>query len=62
MESYRGGKLYGEIADELKIDIHRISDVIRAWHRERGLDIPDGRNRRKVLSIKNRPRHDVPAA
>ncbi len=62
MESYRGGKLYGEIADELKIDIHRVSDVIRAWHRERGLDIPDGRNRRKVLSIKNRSRHDVPAA
>jgi hypothetical protein len=30
MERFHSDKLYGEIADELKIDIHRVSDVVRS--------------------------------
>ena len=55
MKLFHAGKLYGEIADELKIDIHRVGDVVRKWHRDRGLEVPDGRNRRKGLNRKNRP-------
>ena len=55
MEQFHAGRLYGQIATDLKIDIHRVSDVVRAWHKKRGLDVLDGRNRRKTLKHKNRP-------
>lgn len=54
MKLFNAGKLYGEIAMELKMEIHSVGDVIRKWHRDRGLDVPDGRNRRKSLDNQNR--------
>ena len=58
------GWLYQEIADKYGIDIHMIRVGLKAWYEERGLPIPDGRNRRKTLERKNRPKppQEPPAA
>lgn len=53
MKLFEAGKLYQQIADELKIDRNTITKIVKNWHAERGLPVPDGRTRRKALEIKS---------
>jgi DNA invertase Pin-like site-specific DNA recombinase len=55
MELYRRGKLLQAIASELGLDRNTITQAIRWWHASRGLDVPDGRTRRKSLEHKTTP-------
>jgi len=40
----------GEIASQLKVDKNTITSSVKYWHRQRGLPVPDGRTRRRMLS------------
>ena len=44
--------LMGEIATVLKCDRNTLTSAIGYWHTSRGLDVPDGRSRRKTLEQK----------
>jgi hypothetical protein len=48
------GMLIIEIADELSVDRNYVTDAIKYLRDGRGIDIPDGRTRRKSLSKKTR--------
>jgi hypothetical protein len=56
MELFDQGVLLGEIADTLDVDRNTITAAVRWWHEQRGLAVPDGRSRRKILDRKSRPR------
>jgi transposase len=56
MELWRSGLLNDEIAQRVGLCRDTITKVIREWHQERGLPVPDGRSRRKGLAIKSRPK------
>lgn len=43
---------FGEIAAELDVDRNTVTAAWRYWHGSRGLDVPDGRARRKALRLK----------
>ncbi len=49
---YDEGLLLGDIAAQLKCDINTITSAVAYWHESRGLDVPDGRTRRKTLDRK----------
>jgi len=57
-ELYDEGKLIEEIAAELKCDRTTVRSALKFWHESRGLTMTDGRNRRKSLALKNRPKAD----
>jgi len=57
-ELYDEGKLMEEIAAELKCDRTTVRSALKFWHESRGLTMTDGRNRRKSLAVKNRPKSD----
>lgn len=44
--------LYHEIAEKLSCDMATVLSALRHWHRCRGLELPDGRTRRKSLTRK----------
>ena len=56
MELYGENLLLVEIAQQLQCDRSTITDAIRWWHASRGLEVPDGRARRKDLTRKARKR------
>ncbi|QDU52728.1 recombinase family protein [Gimesia panareensis] len=49
MKLFRDKKKYGEIAAALNIDRNTVTSSVKYWHEQRGLPIPDGRTRRKLL-------------
>jgi len=55
----------GLLIEEIATRVGRIGDTVRSalryWHEQRGLIMPDMRNRRKTLGIKNRPKEDDPS-
>ena len=53
---YDQGFLLEQIAIDLGYCRDTISDSLGYWFESRGLKMPDGRNRRKLLAIKNRPK------
>jgi len=46
------GLLLGEIAKQLKCDPNTITKAVAFWYESRGLEVPDGRTRRKSLERK----------
>ena len=51
------GLLLGEIAEQLTCDHNTITKARAYWHESRGLEVPDGRTRRKSLERKvSKPR------
>jgi len=55
MERWHSGLLIQQIADELGICRPTIRRVVERWHASHGLQMPDGRARRKTLPLKQRP-------
>ncbi len=54
---YDDGLLLGEIAEHLTCDHNTITKALAYWHKSRGLEVPDGRTRRKSLARKvSKPR------
>jgi len=47
--------LIAEIAERLDVDRNTVTSAIKYWHESRGLEVPDGRTRRKTLDRKSRP-------
>jgi DNA invertase Pin-like site-specific DNA recombinase len=58
MKLFKAGKLYQQIANELKIDRNTVTKIVKNWHDKRGLPVPDGRTRRKSLDTKSDKPHD----
>ncbi len=56
VELARGDVLLDEIATRLKVDRNTVTAAIRWWHEDQELPVPDGRNRRRTLSHKQRKR------
>lgn len=54
MELHHTNVLLGEIAEELDCDRNTVTKAIQWWHAQRGLDVPDGRTRRKDLARKSK--------
>jgi len=52
------GLLIEEIATRVGRIGETVSSALRYWHEKHGLPMPDMRNRRKTLGIKNRPKDD----
>ncbi len=48
--------LMHEIATRLQCDINTVTKAVAFWHESRGLEIPDGRARRKSLKRKKSPK------
>ena len=55
MERWHSGLLIQQIADELGVGRPTIRRVVARWYASRGLQMPDGRARRKTLPLKQRP-------
>lgn len=53
MDAFTAGKLYHQIASELKIDRNTITKIVKNWHDAKGMPVPDGRTRRQALDIKS---------
>lgn len=56
MSLYDEGSLLDDIASSVGIDRNIVTKTVREWHTQRGLQVPDGRARRKSLSMKSRKR------
>lgn len=52
MDLYDQGLPLSKIASEIGCDRNTITKVVRRWHEQQGLVVPDGRNRRKQLNQK----------
>lgn len=52
---FNEGLLYSEIAERLDLDRNTVTAIVKRWHEERNLAVPDGRTRRKGLDHKERP-------
>ena len=52
MSQYRDGVLLGDIAARLNVNPNVIAKAVAFWHTQRGLPVPNGRTRRKSLTIK----------
>ncbi|MEO0474497.1 MAG: recombinase family protein [Planctomycetota bacterium] len=61
MDQFNAGKLYQQIADELEIDRNTVTKIVKNWHADQGLPVPDGRSRRKALDIKSTKKRDADA-
>jgi len=46
------GLLLQKIADRMNCDRNTITKAFRYWYESRGLEVPDGRTRRKILNRK----------
>lgn len=55
MEMYNADVLLVEIARKLDVDRNTVTAIVARWHREQGLPVPDGRERRSSLEVKSRP-------
>lgn len=55
MDRWRSGLLIQQIADELAVSRPTVRRVVLRWHASQGLQMPDGRTRRKTLPMKQRP-------
>lgn len=49
VELYRANMLYQTIADELNTTRQTVRQILIRWHHRQGLEMPDGRSRRKNL-------------
>jgi len=49
MELWHQGMPHGQIATECNCDNSIITTVVKKWHEQRNLPVPDGRTRRKLL-------------
>ena len=58
MQLLEDGLLMGEISERFGVSRNLLTRTIAAWHIERGLPVPDGRTRRKRLSISRCPYSD----
>lgn len=60
IELWNGSDLQiDEIASQLQVDRNTITHAVAFWHKSRGLPVPDGRARRKLLKSRaSQPRED----
>jgi len=56
MRMFDEGLLIGETAQRLGCNRATVTSAIRYWHESRGLPVPDGRSRRKSLTVKSSPK------
>ena len=55
---YDDGRLIVEIAEQVKRTRDTVMAALEYWYKSHGQSMPDGRNRRKTLAIKNRSKND----
>lgn len=54
MDRWNAGALIGQIADELGVNRATVKIVVDRWYEKQGTAMPDGRTRRKSLTVKQR--------